>query len=97
METMVATVLIVVIFMVTSLTMNNLFSNTIKYDTTHLESYLNKLEYLYQHQLIELPYEEIYNGWELSLSEEKKGDFSTVLIEASHVENKRVLERIIPF
>jgi len=97
METMVATVLIVIIFMVASLTMNNLFNNVIKYSTTDVETYINKLEYQYQHQRIELPHEEIYNQWELSISKEIQGELPYIVIEANHIENKKVLKRILPF
>ena len=97
METMVATVLIVIIFMVASLTMNNLFNNVINYNTTEIETYINKLEYQYQHQLIELPHEEIYNQWELSISKEVQGELLYILIEANHIENKKTLKRSIPF
>lgn len=96
-ETMIATVLIVIIFMVASLTLNNLFNNSIKYNTTDIETYVNKLEYQYQHQLLKLPYEETYGNWELSISQETQEELPVILIEANHLENKRTLKRIIPF
>lgn len=92
METMVATVLIVIIFMVASLTLNNVFGNSIKFNTTEIETHLNKLEYQYQHDLLELPYEEVHNNWTITIS--AAGDVSLVL-EASHVETRRRIKRSI--
>ncbi|NAS32032.1 hypothetical protein GTQ40_13685 [Flavobacteriaceae bacterium R38] len=96
-ETMIATVLIVIIFMVASLTLNNLFNNTIKYNTIDIETYVNKLEYQYQHQSLKLPYKETYGGWELSISQKTQAELPVILIEANHPENNRTLKRIIPF
>ncbi len=96
-ETMVATVLIVIIFMIASLTLNNVFRNTITYNTTEIETYLNKLEYQYQHKLIKLPYQEVYKDWKLSISQDKISESSFVLIEAIHHKNTRTIKRTIIF
>ena len=47
METLVASVLIVVVFMISSMILNNLFSNTIKSNTRAIEAHINELQYLY--------------------------------------------------
>ena len=95
-ETMVATVLIVIIFMIASLTLNNVFRNTIIYNTSEIETYLNKLEYQYQHQLITLPYKENYKNWEVYLSQDQTLE-GLVLVEAMHPKNNKTIKRIIIF
>ncbi|NAY93519.1 hypothetical protein GTQ34_16550, partial [Muricauda sp. JGD-17] len=72
METMVATVLIVVVFMMASLILNSLFSTKIKIQMNPLLNHLNELEYLYSHNKLSLPYFEEWEEWQLSVGPEGK-------------------------
>lgn len=67
METMVATVLIVVIFMLSSLILNSLFSAQVKNNLQPLKTHITKLEYQYCNQKIALPYFEEWQGWEITM------------------------------
>lgn len=67
METMVATVLIVVVFMLSSLILNSLFSAQVKGNLKPLKMHLTKLEYLYSTKKIILPYFEEWHGWEINM------------------------------
>lgn len=67
METMVATVLIIVIFMLSSLIMNSLFATQMGENHTALDSHLDKLEYLQGNRKIILPYYEEWDGWKITL------------------------------
>lgn len=68
METMVATVLIVVIFMFSSLILNSLFSAQVKGDLQPIKSHLDQLEYQYVNQKINLPYYEEWKTWDITIS-----------------------------
>ncbi|MEO9510715.1 MAG: hypothetical protein ABJN84_03230 [Flavobacteriaceae bacterium] len=68
METMVATVLIVVIFMISSLILNSLFSAQIRGNLQPIKSHLNQLEYQYINQKINLPYYEEWKTWDITIS-----------------------------
>ncbi|KQC29378.1 hypothetical protein [Flagellimonas eckloniae] len=68
METMVATVLIVVIFMLSSLILNSLFSAQVKGNLQPIKSHLNQLEYQYVNQKINLPYYEEWKTWDITIS-----------------------------
>ena len=57
-EVLVATVLVVIIFMIASMILNNLITSTYKQNTHAIETKLNRLEYDIQHHTIDLPYEE---------------------------------------
>lgn len=72
METMVATVLIVVIFMVSSLILNSLFKAQVKGNLQPLWSHVRQLEYQYQHQKIRLPFYEVWHQWEITLNVDPK-------------------------
>lgn len=67
METMVATVLIVVIFMMSSLVLNSLFKAQVKANLSPLKNRMYQLEYQYYHQKIALPFYEVWNQWEITM------------------------------
>ncbi|MEM9075578.1 MAG: hypothetical protein AAGC43_01000 [Bacteroidota bacterium] len=95
METMVATVLIVVIFMFSSLILNTVFKSSMKNRTLPIRSHLDKLEYLYVNQRVELPYNQIWKGWNVSMFHNQR----EVLVEAEElsVENPRIIQRKIRY
>ncbi|TXN36125.1 hypothetical protein FVB32_16335 [Flagellimonas hymeniacidonis] len=68
METMVATVLIVVIFMFSSLILNSLFSAQVKGNLQPIKSHLHQLEYQYINQKINLPYYEEWKTWDITIN-----------------------------
>ncbi|MEC7264022.1 MAG: hypothetical protein VXW38_09800 [Bacteroidota bacterium] len=72
METMVATVLIIVIFMLSSLIMNSLFATTIRGNHTSLDNFADELEYMYGNGKITLPYYEEWDGWKIVISNPEK-------------------------
>nr|WP_299339482.1 hypothetical protein [Allomuricauda sp.] len=91
METMVATVLIVIIFMIASLGMNSLMAARVKSNLTEIKEHVQQLEYAYIHKKVELPYYEEWEGWEIALI--SKG--TTVQVEANHLESDRQFETTI--
>lgn len=81
METMVATVLIIVIFMLSSLTMNSLFATRMGNNHSSLDSHLNKLEYLQGNGKIFLPFYEEWDGWNITL--QNPDEHGNVRVEAT--------------
>jgi len=67
-ETLVASVIIVIIFSLASLTLNNIFQSNILSDTGDIENRVNKLIYLNRNRKIATPYYEDYKGWEVFLT-----------------------------
>mgnify|MGYP006939817004 CR=1 FL=1 len=92
METLVATVLIIVVFMIASMTLNNLFANSIKNSTGDIDAYLNELEYLYQNEKLVLPYYDTIGAWNISIVASKDKQNSTVLINAIHKNTNKTIE-----
>lgn len=92
METLVATVLIIIVFMVSSFTLNNLFSNTIKNNTQGIENYLNELEYFSRNGKINIPFHDYYSGWEIKIDEEL-GRIKTIIIKADNRNFSKGIER----
>ena len=95
METLVATVLLIVIFTVASLTLNSFFGNTVTSDTRAVNSHLNELEYRYQNRRLQLPYAEIYQDWNISISADNQYNIALVKLEATHPETQKVIVKTI--
>ena len=91
-EALVATVLIVIIFVIASLVLNNLVLNTFSKNTHAVENRINKLEYEIQNNLIKIPYQEVYKGWEITLEFEESDKISvkkTINISAVNSTSKK--------
>lgn len=80
-ESLVATVLIVVIFVVSSLVINNLLLNGFNTNTTEIENRLYELEYEYQNQKIKLPYNEVFQDWNITISKVNQSNEIIKIIE----------------
>ena len=93
METLVATVLIVVVFMMASLILNNTFSSYIKNNKHGLKNHIYELEYLYVSDKISLPYNSEYKDWSISIFEVIES--SDIIISAIQNETKKELKQII--
>ncbi|MEX0313718.1 MAG: hypothetical protein AB3N18_06040 [Allomuricauda sp.] len=94
METMVATVLIVVIFMLSSLILNNLFATQIRGNLQPVRTHLDTVEYLYSHEKLTSPYYGEWEGWSISIESQNDG---TAIIEAKEQigDGSRTLKRIV--
>lgn len=94
METLVATVLIVIVFLLASMILNTLFTSSIKNNTQEIETYLNELEYRYMNQKVALPFYEEFDEWQISIDrfEDKQQHF--VEIEANNKALNKTITRI---
>lgn len=93
MEALVATVLIVVIFIVSSLVINNLLLNGFNQNTTEIENRLNQLEYEYQNNKIQLPFNESFENWNIKIFKEQ--EITTGLVIVTFEAHKNLSEKII--
>ena len=64
-EALTATVLIVIIFIVASLVINNLLLNTYSNKTQSIDNRMGELQYLIVNNKIALPYAEEADGWKV--------------------------------
>jgi len=95
METLVATVLIVVVFMLASVILNNLFSNTIKSNTAEIDNYLSELEYQYMNDKIELPFFDDFKTWEITIQSNDQAEEQQVILEAVNSDTKQIITKHI--
>lgn len=91
METLVATVLIVIIFIMASLVLNNVFSTAINNDTNHLEARITEIEYLVTQKQINIPYTEEFEKWTVTV---RQGNRYFLNIEAyDSMKSKLVIQK----
>ncbi|MEW7280946.1 hypothetical protein ABW636_20325 [Aquimarina sp. 2201CG1-2-11] len=70
-EVLTASVLIIIVFMIASLSFNTVFSNQIKRDQSAIENRIKEIEYLFIHKQIQVPYTEDFDGWEIIITQDK--------------------------
>ena len=93
METLVATVLIIVIFVIASMILNNLFGTAVKNNTSEIETYLNEMQYQYINDKIDIPYQDTYKQWNVSIYNIKEESNDWVVFEAHNAETKKQVKK----
>ena len=84
-ESLVASVIIIVVFAISSLTLNNVFQSSIKNNTDRVKNRMNTLEYLYLHEKIVYPYREDFEDWNIQLKKFQENNVSYILLEATQL------------
>jgi len=84
METLVATVLIVIIFMLSSMLLNTIFSNTLTSRNTEVKEHMRLLTYAYTNESVTLPYFEQVGDWEYTISQQTLNNNASVLLKAEN-------------
>lgn len=92
-EVIVASVLIVIIFMIASLVLNNLVLNTFSKNIHPIEYRLNELEYEIQNDVIKLPFLENFKGWDIVIKIEKTNSKEELVIIATNEKNNKKITR----
>lgn len=94
METLVATVLIIVVFLMASMILNTMFSSSIKNNTRAVKTQLNQLLYLKHNNKLELPYQESLGDWTISVEKYIENNKTIIEFEASNINtNKTILRK----
>ena len=93
-ETLIASLIIILVFTIASLTLNNVFKAKIKNDTTLIHYRLNKLSYLLQNNKLSIPYFEEYIGWDISINDSNSDPMNDLIIHAKK-ESKQINKTIV--
>jgi len=102
-EVLVASVLILIVFAIASMSLSNIFKSTLKSNTHTIDTYLNKLQYQYQYDKISAKYQEEFQDWNITITQETTNTINYSIIEAIQKNpatdktknKKRVLKKII--
>lgn len=70
-ETLIATVLIVIVFLLSAMIINSIFFNTFHQKKDVVVNRLDALEYNCINNSIELPYQEEYENWTIQIDKKK--------------------------
>lgn len=89
METLVATVLIVIVFMMASMTLNALFANTVVNNAHEVEQELLFLRYRYENGQLQLPYYDELRDWEIIVEAREWNSNNQVFFSAEHLGTKK--------
>ncbi len=84
METLVATVLIVVVFMTASMVLNNLFATSIQLNDNEVRQELLRLQYQHQNKRLPVPYYAELGPWQIEVSEIDWQSTTQTVFEANH-------------
>ncbi len=102
-EVLVASVLILIVFAIASMSLSNIFKSTLKSNTHTIDTHLNKLQYQYQYGKIVAKYQEGFQDWNITITQQTINTINYSIIEAiqknpttNKTKNKkRVLKKII--
>lgn len=78
-ETLVASAIIVIIFLIASISINNVFNSTVKSNDFELNNRVKEIKYLAKHNKLSLPFVDDTPKWEIYL--EHSGDFATMFVK----------------
>lgn len=96
METLVATVLIVVVFMIASMILNNLFGSGIRNNTQEVRYEMTRLQYLYENEKLALPYHAEEGNWNIEVNQtEWRGDQEVVFRARNEVTDKELTYKLL--
>jgi hypothetical protein len=93
METLVATVLIIIVFVISSMILNNVFSSSIKNNTLAAETRLDELQYLYLNNKLTIAYSETLNTWEISIERYEFDSHKMIEFEAKSLVTGKSISR----
>lgn len=79
-EIVIASAIILSLFFISSITINNIFGSVIKSNTMTYDNRLKEIHYLLHHKKIEVPFYENTANWEISASY----DDQYIILEALH-------------
>ncbi|WP_298759142.1 hypothetical protein [uncultured Psychroserpens sp.] len=91
METLIATILIVAIFVISSMVLNNLFASTVKQNKRSILAKINELEYLYINEKIKHPFQDEHDGWTITIVDQTNS--KTAKLEALNNISNQLIER----
>lgn len=94
-ETITASVIIIIVFTIALLTLNNVFSNAINNDTSEVDNHINKLQYKYENKNIIIPYNEDFNNWELVIAKVEENSILWVEFKATNSKTKKTIKKRI--
>ncbi|MCH2218694.1 MAG: hypothetical protein MK076_11620 [Flavobacteriales bacterium] len=89
-ETLIATVLIMIVFGMGIATLGNVLEQTVKNNARFIDNELNRLEYLYQNNLLQVPDVIEIKDWQITIDKESRNNLTQVVFTATKKDNSKV-------
>lgn len=89
MEVIVTSVIIVVIFGIVTLTLNNIIKNNYRTKNDEINNHLNKIIYLHQNGKITIPFQESFEDWEIESNINNQKNVHYLEFTATHQKTKK--------
>lgn len=90
-ETIIASVIIVLVFSMAILILHAVFKHKISNNTSHLNNHIYELEYRIQHKNIVIPYQETFENWEITIQQVQENLSPWIVCKAEHVKTKKIV------
>ena len=94
-ETLVASVIIMIVFGIAMATISNILERSVKSSTSLIDKELNKLVYLYQNEKIQAPDLIDFDTWSIDLKKESEDGLNYVVFQANYKNNSKQRTRRI--
>jgi len=92
-EVITASIIISIVFVIASMTLNNVFASTIKNDINEINNYLHKLEYQYINKQVSIPLNADYKNWAVTISKVEERNVQWIVFEAENAITKKRVEK----
>ena len=93
-ETITASVIILIVFSMALFLLNNLFVSTLRAEETVIFNKLNELQYQYTNSALAIPFQEDYKDWDIQVLKEEEGTFVWVVFTATNITtSKNVIKK----
>lgn len=89
-ETIVATVLIMIVFGIAMASVTRVLEQTVQNSTHAIDTELDKLSYQYLHGLIRVPEFLDIDQWTIEIQKKKEGQLHVVVFKATHRKRNKV-------
>jgi len=95
-ETIVATTIIIIVFVIVTFSLSNVLQNRVENDTSLIESKINELVYQNRFEKIKTPTSFNEGKWTVNVFREKENDVNFIIFEALKIKSKkRISKKII--
>lgn len=92
-ETITASVIIVIVFSMALLILHSVFTHKINNDTSVLFNHIHQLEYRLKNKQIKLPYQETFDHWEIEIVAKNENLTPWIEINAAHLVTKKRVQK----
>lgn len=89
-ETIVATILIMIVFGIALTSITNILENTVKNSTNEIDSKLNKLVYQYEYGLVKVPDMIEAESWNIETKKVSEGELKFIVFKAVNNQSQKV-------